>query len=94
MCIRDRIIPTKYSTWQDIFKNPTFHQEFIRNGISIHALQSVLYGIEGDFVNNQSEIIEHMDKVMLLCEKIRAKVVVIGSADKRKTKSGVSVLQS
>ena len=88
------IIPTKYSTWQDIFQNPTFHQEFIRNGISIHALQSVLYGINGDFINNQSEIIEHMDKVMLLCEKIRAKVVVIGAADKRNAQSGISVLQS
>ena len=87
------IIPTKYSTWKGIFENPTFHQEFTRNGISIHSLQSVLHGIDGDFINDQKTIIEHMNKVISLCEKIRAKVVVIGAADKRKVSPGISILK-
>lgn len=84
------LLPTKYDKWDKNFSDPTFHLKYKQKGIDIYSLQSVLYGIEGDFVNNPSKMAEHLHRVMSLCDKIGAKVIVVGSPKTRKQVGSIS----
>ena len=88
------IVPTKYTTWEENFENPTFHEKYIAAGIRVYSLQSVLYGVKSDFNITSSETLEHLKKVAKLCERVGARAIVIGSPKKRLLVSKGSTLIS
>lgn len=78
------LVPTKYGEWGEIFMNSAkMTKKYEINGIRIYSLQSVLYGVDGSFVENPDEMRIHLDKVSKLCERIGARVIVMGSPGKR-----------
>ena len=79
------IIPTKYETWESLFScaAPEFSRRFASHGISVYSLQSVLYGVDGDFATNSVGMANHLEKVVSLCRSIGGSVLVVGSPSKR-----------
>lgn len=80
------ILPTKYFPWEKLFKkefSDMIVERFRKNSIEIYSLQSILYGIQGDFENNSEIMVEHMDNVANVAEKMGVQVVIIGSPTKR-----------
>lgn len=81
------LLPTKYGTWDDVLKDHSiFSYKYLKNDIDIYSFQSVLSGVKGTFCDNSSVIIEHLDKVVKLCNKVGGKVIVMGSPSTRKRK--------
>ena len=89
------IVPTKYGKWEEIFLNSAkMTKKYEINGIHIYSLQSVLYGIEGSFIENPDEMRNHLDKVSKLCQRVGARVIVMGSPGKRVKPVSLSTIQS
>lgn len=77
------ILPTKYAPWDDVFSSNLVNQLdiFNRAGISVYSVQSVFHGVDGRF--GDAHVEEHLGKVVRFCEKIGAKVIVMGSPGMR-----------
>lgn len=77
------ILPTKFASWEEVFENNLQEQleVFRRQGISIYSVQSVFHGVDGNF--GDSNIEEHLTKVVRFCENIGAEVLVMGSPSMR-----------
>jgi len=78
------LMPSKYFSWETTFANPTFHEKFVRAGINVYSVQSVLYGVEGDFFENPDEMKKHLQKILGMCDDLGISKVVMGSPKKRK----------
>ena len=79
------LIPTKYASWDTILNyKPTFHEKFIKADIDVYSIQSILHDVEGSFFDGTTTIVDHLNKVMKVCEYIGASIVVMGSPTKRK----------
>jgi len=77
------IMPSKYFSWETTFANPTFHEKFVKAGINVYSIQSVLYGVEGDFFNNPTKMEKSLKNILGMCDKLGISKVVMGSPKKR-----------
>lgn len=77
------ILPTKFAPWEEVLKLNLDKQleTFRRYGISVYSVQSVFHGVEGKFGDDNIE--EHLHNVVKFCEKVGAKVLVMGSPTMR-----------
>lgn len=77
------ILPSKLAAWDEVFETnlKDSFDVFHRHGISVYSVQSILHGIRGKIGDRSVD--EHLEKVVRFCERVGAKVVVMGSPGKR-----------
>jgi len=78
------VLPTKYTTWPNFFESPEqVKQRFVREGIQVYSLQSLLYGVQGDFLHQSDELKMHLRHVLAAAARIGCRVAVLGSPSTR-----------
>ena len=87
------IVPTKMLKWEDAFSTSMTGplETFKKYGITVYSVQSVFYGIEGGF--GDENVKRHLVKVVRMCENVGAKVIVMGTPVKRKNMKSLLELQ-
>lgn len=74
------VLPTKYSAWDSFFAGGgAFSKKFADSGIEVYSLQSLLYGVEGDFLNNSDSLRQHLKNVICTARDMGCKILVLGS---------------
>ena len=78
------VLPTKYASWDSFFEDPTqVTRRFQANGIRVYSLQSLLYGVQGDFLADGGVLQSHLKRALQAAKSVGCKVVVLGSPSKR-----------
>lgn len=78
------LLPTKHSTWENVFEDPTvLTKPFEGSGISVYSLQSLLYGVPGNFLSEPDAIKNHLDNVLKAAQSVGCVVAVLGSPKTR-----------
>eukprot|EP00903_Cladosiphon_okamuranus_P017770 g16358.t1 len=78
------MLPTKYATWDSFFHDPKgVTNRFESRGITVYSLQSLLYGIPGDFLAAGEVLQDHLKKVLRAAKRVGCSVVVLGSPKTR-----------
>lgn len=74
------VLPTKYAEWETLFAHGgDFAKKFEENGIEVYSLQSLLHGVNGDFLNSPLSVRKHLRRVMTLARDKGCRVVVLGA---------------
>lgn len=78
------VLPTKYATWGSFFEDPArVTKRFQEKGITVYSLQSLLYGIQGDFLADGGVLQSHLKSALQAAKSVGCKVVVLGSPKTR-----------
>jgi len=81
---RVEVLPTKYAAWESFFQDPSeVTNRFASRGIAVYSLQSLLYGIPGDFLAAGQALQDHLKKVLMAARSVGCSVVVLGSPKTR-----------
>ena len=77
------LVCTKYGPWT-LWDNTTIENvKKIYSDFNIVSVQAVLYGIPGDLKNDEETIVNHLEFVSSLCDKLGISVIVYGSPKTR-----------